>query len=76
MVDDKSVIWAFNKITGNSVWRKNDFERRSISAPLIYKNILIVGDFDGYTHWLDTETGNQVLEKNCKRSYCCQRSNG
>ena len=63
VVDDKSVIWAFNKITGNSVWRKNDFERRSISAPLIYKNILIVGDFDGYTHWLDTETGNQVFRK-------------
>ena len=63
VVDDKSVIWAFDKITGNSVWRKNDFERRSISAPLIYKNILIVGDFDGYTHWLDTETGNQVFRK-------------
>ena len=63
VVDDKSVIWAFDKITGNSVWRKNDFERRSISAPLIYKNILIVGDFDGYTHWLDTETGNQIFRK-------------
>ncbi len=63
IVDDRSVIWAFDKITGNSVWRKNDFERRSISAPVIYKNNLIVGDFDGYTHWLDPETGNQLYRK-------------
>ena len=63
VVDDKSVIWAFDKITGNSVWRTNDFERRSISAPLFYKNNVIVGDFDGYTHWLDPQTGNQVFRK-------------
>ena len=63
IVDDKSVIWAFDKITGNSVWRTNDFEKRSISAPLIYKNYLVVGDFDGYTHWLDAENGKQVFRK-------------
>ena len=63
IVDNKSVIWAFDKITGNSVWRTNDFERRSISAPLIYRNHLVVGDFDGYTHWLDAENGEQVFRK-------------
>ena len=63
IVDDKSVIWAFDKITGNSVWRTLDFERRSISAPLIYKNHLVVGDYDGYSHWLDAENGKQVFRK-------------
>ena len=63
VVDEKSIIWAFDKVTGNSVWKKSNFERRTLSPPLIYKNFLIVGDFDGYTHWLDSKTGEQVYRK-------------
>ena len=29
----------------------------------MYKDFLIVGDFDGYTHWLDSKTGEQVYRK-------------
>ena len=63
VIDDKSVIWAFDKTTGNSVWRKDEFERRRISPPVIYKNFLVIGDFDGYTHWLDIKSGVQVYRK-------------
>ena len=55
---------AFDKITGNSVYAKMMTPKDvQISAPLIYKNILIVGDFDSYTHWLDTKLVIEFLEK-------------
>ena len=63
VIDDKSVIWAFDKTTGNSVWRKEDFQRRAVSPPMIYKDFLVIGDFEGYTHWLDAKNGEQVYRK-------------
>ena len=31
--------------------------RRSLTAPALSGDTLVVGDFDGYLHWLDATTG-------------------
>ena len=34
--------------------------RRDITAPTPYQNAVVVGDFEGYLHWLATEDGSML----------------
>ena len=60
VVDEDSVIWALNEEDGISVWKQSELEKRFITAPVFFNNYIIVGDFEGYVHWLSAETGEIV----------------
>ena len=60
IVDEASVIWALNEEDGISVWKQTELERRFITDPVFFNNHIIVGDFEGYVHWLSAETGEIV----------------
>ena len=34
--------------------------RRSLTAPVLAGDTLVVGDFEGYLHWLDAATGQML----------------
>jgi outer membrane protein assembly factor BamB len=38
-------------------WEMDTLKRRGLTAPTIDGDSLVVGDFEGYLHWLDKETG-------------------
>lgn len=59
-VDDASVVWAFDTATGGNLWKQDALEWRWLSAPAIQGNYVVVGDLDGYVHWLDLGTGKIV----------------
>ena len=54
------MIWALNEEDGISVWKQTELERRFITDPVFFNNHIIVGDFEGYVHWLSAETGEIV----------------
>ncbi len=60
VVDEDSAIWALNEEDGISVWKQSELEKRFITAPVFFNNYIIVGDFEGYVHWLSAETGEIV----------------
>jgi outer membrane protein assembly factor BamB len=60
VTDEAGVIWALDSNTGAAVWKNEDLQYRRLSAPAVFKDRIVVGDFEGYTHWLDPKDGRLV----------------
>jgi outer membrane protein assembly factor BamB len=52
-----STVVALSRRDGTPVWSQDAMLRRSLTAPAIAGDTLVVGDFEGYLHWLDAQTG-------------------
>ncbi|MGK0298638.1 MAG: outer membrane protein assembly factor BamB [Gammaproteobacteria bacterium] len=63
ITDDKSNIWAFDRYNGGSSWKQDVLLNRQVTAPTVIGNYLVVGDFEGYLHWLDKITGALVARQ-------------
>jgi outer membrane protein assembly factor BamB len=67
-VDSKNVyvataqgwVWALNRETGNIVWRQEALLDRNLTAPLVYRNTIIVGDKEGYLHCMAINDGHFI----------------
>lgn len=58
--DEFSDVWALEQRNGASLWKQTELHRRQLSAPAIYKDSIVVGDFEGYLHWLSQYDGRQL----------------
>ncbi|MEZ5498810.1 MAG: outer membrane protein assembly factor BamB [Steroidobacteraceae bacterium] len=50
-------VEALSRRTGASQWRQESLARRRLSTPAAGAGYVVVGDFEGYLHWLDPQTG-------------------
>ena len=55
--DDKGAVLALDASTGTTAWRDDRLVGRALSAPLIDGTELVVGDMQGYVHFLDAQSG-------------------
>ena len=60
LTDEQSEIWALERYSGNSVWKQEQLKSRALTAPVSFGDYLVVGDFEGYLHWLNREDGTQA----------------
>lgn len=58
--DAQGMIRALDRYNGATLWKQNKLLRRSPTAPILFKDHLIVGDYNGYLHWLSREDGHLV----------------
>jgi outer membrane protein assembly factor BamB len=58
-----SVVIAMRRSDGAVQWEQDTMRRRSLTAPAIDGDALVVGDFEGYLHWLDKTTGEIVARR-------------
>jgi outer membrane protein assembly factor BamB len=58
--DPAGTVWALDKYSGGSLWSNTTLARRSLTAPTIHGDYAVVGDYDGYLHWLKTDNGDIV----------------
>lgn len=58
--DSSGDIWALSRRNGATLWRQPKLHLRALSAPTLQGGYLVVGDFDGYLHWLDRTDGRIV----------------
>lgn len=58
-----SVVIAMRRSDGAVQWEQDTMRRRGLSAPAIDGDALVVGDFEGYLHWLDKATGEIVARQ-------------
>ena len=56
--DEAGDVWALARHNGATLWRQTALHRRALSAPAQQGRYLVVGDFDGYLHWLNKEDGH------------------
>jgi outer membrane protein assembly factor BamB len=56
-VDDQSRVWAFDKSGGADMWKNDSLRYRWLTGPAVQGNYVVVGDAEGYVHWLQTGDG-------------------
>ncbi len=57
VTDESSHVWALNRSNSASMWRQSKLEARRVSPPAVFDQFVVVGDLDGYVHWLRREDG-------------------
>ena len=58
VTDEFSELVALSRGSGRELWRKKELRNRDVSAPAVFGSSVVVGDFEGYLHWFDIETGD------------------
>lgn len=61
--DPAGTVWALDKSSGTSVWSNPSLARRSLTAPTVHGDYAVVGDFDGYLHWLRLDNGQEAARE-------------
>ncbi len=68
ITDDQSHVWALDRATGNSVWKQENLYARQATAPATIGNLVVVGDLEGYLHWMDKDNGQFVARTRVSES--------
>jgi len=55
--DPNGTVWALDKASGGSLWSQPILSRRNLTSVAVQGDYAVVGDFDGYLHWLKLDTG-------------------
>lgn len=63
VADPAGTVWALDKSTGAPVWSHVTLARRSLTAPTVHGDYVVVGDFDGYLHWLRLDNGELAMRE-------------
>ncbi len=58
--DEKSVVYGFNVQNGTDLWKNDTLLWRDLGAPLAFGRTVIVGDFEGWLHFLSRDDGKFV----------------
>jgi outer membrane protein assembly factor BamB len=58
--DSTDDVWQLDQRSGASLWKQKELHQRKLTAPAVYGSYVVVGDFEGYVHWLSTTDGRQL----------------
>lgn len=68
VTDAMGQVWALNRYNGSTLWRQDKLLRRQLTAPEAYDKYIVIGDYDGYLHWLSREDGKLIARKRINAS--------
>ena len=63
VIQDDGSILSFSLANLSPSWTSEEYLRRQLSSGVAYKNLLLVGDLDGYVHAINPMTGITVGRK-------------
>jgi len=61
--DADSSVWALELRTGSSEWRNEKLKYRWLSVPAVQGEAVVVGDAEGFVHWLSINDGEFVARQ-------------
>jgi outer membrane protein assembly factor BamB len=53
-------LWLLDRRNGSTLWKQDQMENRGLTRPAFYGSLVVVGDKEGYLHWIDMDSGNFV----------------
>jgi len=62
-VGDDGQVWAFDKNGGADMWKNDTMKYRWLTGPAVQGNYVVLGDVEGYVHWLQTGDGALAARK-------------
>jgi outer membrane protein assembly factor BamB len=60
VTDDQDNVWALDQTNGASLWKQDKLTGRRLTAPAALRDYVLIGDFEGYIHWLSVDNGRIV----------------
>lgn len=57
LTDEKGAVHALDRSTGASIWKQDKLLNRRVSAPVVKRGLVLVGDGQGLLHFLSREDG-------------------
>lgn len=54
---ENGLVTALTRRGGRELWRQDALYKRDLTGPTPFGRSVVVGDFEGYLHWMDIETG-------------------
>ena len=67
VIQDDGSILSFSLINLDASWTSKDYLRRQLSNGVMYKNLMLIGDFEGYIHSVNPLTGLTLGRKRVSR---------
>lgn len=57
VTDNQSGVFGLDKQSGAASWSQTGLARRQLTGPALQGDYVVVGDLDGYVHWLQQSDG-------------------
>jgi len=57
LADKAGNVWALDRNSGADIWKQDALQRRWLTTPAIQGDFAVVGDVEGYLHWLRLDNG-------------------
>ena len=62
VTDVKGHVYSIGRNNGLEQWSQLSLTNRGVTGPVVVGNYIVVGDFEGYLHWLNKDTGEIVAQ--------------
>lgn len=63
LVDQDDRVVALSTEGGVTVWRQSDLLHRNLTSPVLFNGYIVVGDSEGYLHWINTDDGRFIAQQ-------------
>jgi len=60
LTNTRGHVYSIDRVSGIERWSNLALANRGVTGPAVIDNYIVVGDFEGYLHWLDQDTGEIV----------------
>ena len=68
LVDSTGRIYSVDGRSGTELWSQTGLHKHYLTAPVVYKDYLVVGDSEGNLHWLNRSNGDFVARQDIDSS--------
>lgn len=62
LVDQTDRVLSVRKSDGVTLWTQDELLNRNLTPPEMFNGYLVVGDAEGYLHWLDMSNGQFIAQ--------------
>lgn len=74
VADENGHVWSLERMVGATVWMQDKLHARPVSGVALLGRAVIVGDFEGYLHAMDTADGRFVARYRISYESSVQRT--
>ena len=67
-IDEKDIVKGFGLSSGVILWQQEGLKLRDLSSPVNVRGNIVVGDFEGYIHVLDSTDGSFIGRKKLSKN--------
>lgn len=60
VTDAKGQVFSLDRRDGRALWKQDKLRARAVTAPEAWNDYVVVGDFEGYLHWMARDDGHFV----------------